>query len=64
MKKKYVIQLNENKQKQIKEDLKKYFKEDLNLTNQEIEEELELAMSSRLVDLEDSIDINQYIDYN
>lgn len=62
MKNKFIIQLNNQTQKQIEIDLKRYFKIDLNLNDEELKEELELAMSGRLVDLEDSINIYQYID--
>lgn len=62
MKTKYVIQLNDCEQNQIKKDLKIFFKNELGLVDEELENELDLAMSSRLIDLEDSIDINPYID--
>lgn len=61
MKKKYVVQLSKKKQEMIKKDLKTFFITELNLNDQEVQKELELAMNSKLTDLEDSIDINQYI---
>lgn len=62
MKTKYVIQLDNCEQIQIKKDLKDFFENELDLTDEEIKDELDLAMSSRLSDLEDSIDISPYID--
>lgn len=61
MKTKFIVQLDNQMQEQIKKDLKNFFKEELNLSDEEMEEQLELAMNSRLVDLEDSIDINSYV---
>lgn len=61
MKTKFIIQLDESIQKQIRNDLNLFFKEELELKDEEISKELELAMSGRLVDLENSIDINCYI---
>lgn len=61
MKTKYIIQLSNDKQENIKKDLEVFFREELDLTKQEIKDEMELAMSGRLIDLEDSIDINQYM---
>lgn len=61
MKTKFIVQLDNQIQEQIKKDLKTFFKEELSLTDEEMEEQLELAMNSRLVDLEDSIDINSYV---
>lgn len=61
MQTKFIAQLDKYKQNQIKQDLKFFLKEELELTDKEMEKELELAMSSRLSDLKESIDINPYI---
>lgn len=61
MQTKFIAQLDKYKQNQIKQDLKFFLKEELELTDEEMEKELELAMSSRLSDLKESIDINPYI---
>lgn len=62
MKTKYVVQLDDFKQKKIKEDLNIFYKDELNLNDEEMKVELKLAMSGRLVDLEDSIDISPYLE--
>lgn len=58
MKSLYIFQLKNSLQSDIQSRLIKYYKEELNLNEDEIKTELELAMSSRLSDLEDSIDVN------
>lgn len=60
MKNKYIIQLNDKLQNEIEVKLRQFYKEELDLTEQEIEEELELAMSGRIIDLEETIDISQF----
>jgi len=61
MKNKYIIQLDSNYQIEIRNKLHLFFKKDLDLLDKEIEKELELAMNSRLSDIEEIIDITKYI---
>lgn len=60
-KNRYIIQLEIELQNIIKSKLISYYKEELELGKEDIEIELEMAMNSRLIDLEDTIDINQLI---
>lgn len=55
----YVSQLNGDLQSLIKKELTLFFKNDLNLNKDNIIKELELAMNSRVSDLEDTIDIKK-----
>lgn len=57
----YIIQLPIDLQKKIKDELIKYFKVELDLQDENVEQELELAMSSRVGDLEDTINIKKII---
>ena len=61
MRTKYILQLDDYLQNQIKNKLIYFLKEDLDLNESEIEIELELAMNSRVSDLEDTIDIQNII---
>lgn len=61
MRKLYVSQLTTQMQNKIKNDLIKYFKEDLELNEIHMQIELEMAMSSRVSDLEDTINIEYII---
>lgn len=57
----YVAQLEPELQTKIKNHLIDFFKEELELNEEELNEELELAMNSRVSDLEDTIDINKIL---
>ena len=61
MRGKYIIELDDILQVQIKEKLFAFYREELELSDEEIEEELERAMNSRLGDLEDTIDVSAYL---
>lgn len=61
MRKLYISQLEDDLQLKIKSELIKYFKENLELSEEDEKIELELAMSSRVSDLEDTININKVI---
>lgn len=60
----YVVQLKDDLQVKIKNELIFYFKDELGLDEEEIKSELELAMSSRVNDLEDTINIKEIINNN
>ncbi|MFS1518533.1 hypothetical protein V1503_19030 [Bacillus sp. SCS-151] len=60
MKTMYVNQLSNETQEQIKNDLIQALSQ-LQLDTEELNESIEDAMNSRLVDLEDTIDIKKYI---
>lgn len=55
----YVSQLDNHLQKTIKNLLTHFFENELELNREETKQELELAMNSRLSDLEDTIDISR-----
>lgn len=57
----YVSQLNNDLQKKIKDHLTKFYLNELELNEDEIKYELELAMNSRVNDLEDTIDIKKIL---
>lgn len=61
MRKLYVSQSDDNLQKIIKDHLIQFYKIELELNEDEIKEELELAMNSRLHDLEDTINIKKIL---
>ena len=54
----YIVELSDNEQKQIKEDIKKAL-QDIPCIN--LNDEIENGMSRKLVDLEDTININKYL---
>lgn len=60
MKTKYINQLPLHTQQSIKADIIHSLSE-LNLSHSELLEALENAMSSRIIDLEDTININKYL---
>lgn len=60
----YVLQLDNSLQLKIKKELTKFFEDELSLEQWEVEKELELAMSSRVSDLENTINIIELIDNN
>jgi len=57
----YVRQLKQELQIKIKDQLIIFFKEDLDLNDDELKNVLELAMNSRINDLEDTIDIKKIL---
>lgn len=57
----YVSQLNSNLQLKIKNQLTNFFLEELELNQEDVDKELELAMNSRVSDLEDTIDIKKIL---
>lgn len=58
---KYITQLDKKLQIKIEEKLLSYFETELELSPDDVEIELELAMNSRIYDLEDTININEII---
>lgn len=57
----YVSQLDNHLQKIIKDHLIQFYKIELELNEEDIKDELELAMNSRLHDLEDTINIKKIL---
>ena len=61
MRKLYVSQLDNHLQKIIKDHLTHFYLNELELNEEEIKHELELAMNSRVSDLEDTINIKKIL---
>lgn len=59
----FISQLEESLQYKIKNQLINYFRKELELNEEELKVELELAMASRVSDLEDTIDIKKIINF-
>lgn len=59
----YVLELESDLQTKIKSHLIDFFKNDLDLNEAALSEELELAMHSRVSDLEDTIDIKKILQH-
>lgn len=57
----YISQLDNHLQKKIKDHLTQFYINELELKEEEIKYELELAMNSRVNDLEDTIDIKKIL---
>lgn len=57
----YVFQLEQDLQTKIENQLIHFFKEELDLNEKNLKIELELAMSSRISDLEDTINIKKVL---
>lgn len=57
----YVFQLEQDLQTKIENQLIHFFKEELDLNEKDLKIELELAMSSRISDLEDTINIKEVL---
>ena len=57
----YVSQLDNHLQKKIKDHLTHFYINELELNEEDIKYELELAMNSRVSDLEDTINIKKIL---
>lgn len=57
----YIYQLESDLKTKIKDGLIEFFKEELKLSEEDLRVELELAMNSRVSDLEDTINIDRIL---